>query len=448
MLSAGKALRNGCLQCPYHGLCVGDTHSADVPPVGICKEQDGIVWWNRFATEETIDAAPRIPGCDYIQEASDRQKPTVRFEIELKGSFNDAFRNAFDVYHPAFLHTSSFGNELGAPSTLTEAWLDSETMRMDFSYKSNEKFEKRTGKTTENHHIFQFPSTVYNVVQAKRNNVSKALLIHLAMRATSEKTTRWFVTAASDFLPHESVLEIAVRRVAEKEDAKQISVMASEDMKAKYAYRMGLPLDAHTAGVTYGVGAIRAAEKRLTELIGELKKPHPQSKVASLLDRAWAEATELMRWEKTGWNEASDSLSQAEQSATQMPPLPLRHAKEDDFVLEDWDCLAELSLPKEEQEEDHEPSWSITEQEAEAILDTAVQRNNIISSPWAPKKKPVATPAGERVQGVLYRSERIAIVFSGERATPAGTKEGFSKASSTYKWEVWMKPGAEELMNV
>ena len=411
LLSKGKVRPNGCLQCPYHGLCVGEKESSDAAPLGTCVEADGIIWWSRYESDTGV--APALPLCGPLASAKSSGKPLVSFELDVRGSYNDALRNAFDVYHPAFLHASSFGNGMGAPSTLQETWQDAETMRLDFEYLSNANFAKRTGKRTANHHVFVFPSTVYNVVEAQKNAASdpKSLLIHIAMRATSPTSTAWLVTAASDFIPHSSLLEAAVRRVAEREDAGQMANMASDAMKAKYAYRTGLPLDQHTAGYTFGYGCVRAAEDRLRRRCKAFQAGGGSPEDAAA---AWAEVAELMRWQESGWceGEAQDAPS---------PVTPRVAISAADHVPVSWSCLADVALG-----DDYAPPADDT---ADSI------RNNIIPSPFGAKG------AAAR-ETLLYKSPRIAVVMTERQAEQLSV----SKEPVRTNIQIWSNPDPERAL--
>lgn len=244
-LSFGTILEDGNLQCPYHGLKVGPSSDCKITQEmhGICQEANGLVWWNNNKDEKYFK---------FCQDLNDlpKRKDTIvsRWEMKVKTSFSDCFRNGMDLHHAGWLHASTFGNKFKDPDGIEIDWIDEKTMRADFTYYSNENYEKLTGGTTSNYHLFQEPSTTWNKVL--NGDKSKFVFIHIAMRSISPEETYWYLSAASNYIPEflpeeisKLMLERITRKVAMMEDRTQLENMESEEEKNKFAYKIALPLD-------------------------------------------------------------------------------------------------------------------------------------------------------------------------------------------------------------
>lgn len=243
-LSKGKVTKDGCIQCPYHGIKVGPNAVIENAREmeGITCESNGLVWWNNDKNEKYNKF------CQDIKNLEDIGSVLVRWDMEVKAGFSDCFRNGMDLHHAGWVHSSTFGNKLKDPDDIKTIWLDKKTMRADFNYYSNNNYKKVTGDTTENYHLFQFPSTTWNKVLNKEKN--KYVFIHVAMRPTSPTTTHWYLTAGSNYMPEQTpkgfseyFLEKITRQVAQIEDKGILENMENDDMKDIYSYKINLPLD-------------------------------------------------------------------------------------------------------------------------------------------------------------------------------------------------------------
>ena len=72
------------------------------------------------------------------------------------------------------------------------------------------------------------------------------------MRSVSKYKTKWYLTAASNFVPDgvigQLILDRMVKKVAIQEDGKQLGTMATDEEKLKHAFKFALPLDTIYAG--------------------------------------------------------------------------------------------------------------------------------------------------------------------------------------------------------
>lgn len=244
-LSKGSITNDGCVRCPYHGLKVGMNSPYEVAreTVGKCYEENGIVWWNNDKDETYYKFSQ-----DLMNMEEDKST-IVRWEMDVKASFSDCYRNTMDLHHAGWVHSSSFGNKINDPDTFDKKWLDNRTLRIDFDYYSNDKFKKYTGKKTSNYHIFQYPSTTWNKVL--NEDKQKYVFIHVALRAISATSTKWYLTASSNYVDNpilpetlkDFVLEKMTRQIAEFEDKVILENMQRDEYKNRYSYKIKLPLD-------------------------------------------------------------------------------------------------------------------------------------------------------------------------------------------------------------
>ena len=246
-LSKGT-IEDNCIKCSYHGLKIGpykeahkDKHSKEVH--GICKTHQGIIWWSNDKKEST----EVIPHCEKFAE--NPNIPMTRFSIDLEAGFSDCFKNSMDFHHAAWVHKNTFGNYAGEPDLVAERWNTKGELEGNFLYGSNQVYAQYTGGETDNSHVYCEPSTTYNIVNGKDG---KFMVIHVAMRSISKYKTKWYVTAASNFVPSgpigTAILYNMARKVAIEEDGKQLANMATDEEKEKHAFRFTLPLDTIYAG--------------------------------------------------------------------------------------------------------------------------------------------------------------------------------------------------------
>ena len=230
-------VKDNCISCPYHGLLMGPYDNAHPDGyarelVGVTKEHQGIIWWTRTNNFD-------IPHCDDLDGHID-----VQHEYLIKASFNDCWRNAADFHHPAVVHKNSFGNTLDSPTNVHHEWINEYTFRSTFEYISSESYKRITGKKTNNYHEFVLPSTTYNCVSNSENN--KKMVIHVAMRAETPTTTRWFVSCKNTFanFPFSSnVIESMINKVVTEEDGAQLEKMEEDHVKMKHSYKIKLEHD-------------------------------------------------------------------------------------------------------------------------------------------------------------------------------------------------------------
>ena len=244
-LSHGTVLSNGCLQCPYHGVTCGpdSNHESTRAAVGKVVEHHNIVWW-------TSDASEDLPAeCTDLTDCERRSDTTVsQWRMVVNASFSDCFRNGMDLHHAGWLHSTSFGNNVEEPAGMHSEWVNANELRVNFEYISNSLYKGMTGARTSNYHVFRRPSTTWNKVTS--SNEQQFVFIHLAMRPITERRVEWYVTSASNYAPawipgplREFALERITRQIAQREDARQLERMVSEDAKRAHAGHVNLMLD-------------------------------------------------------------------------------------------------------------------------------------------------------------------------------------------------------------
>ena len=146
LLSNGEIVDN-CIQCPYHGILIGpykEAHPKAKKSYGVCKIQQGIIWW----TKEDVE---KIPYCAAL-EIPNVARAQVQLDIET--SFSDCFKNSMDFHHAGWVHKNTFGNYLGEPDIVKENWNNKGELIGNFVYRSNQVYEKYTGAETNNAHVF------------------------------------------------------------------------------------------------------------------------------------------------------------------------------------------------------------------------------------------------------------------------------------------------------
>ena len=245
-LSTGT-IEDGCIRCTYHGLLVGPSEKAHKHAKtiqGKCKVHQGIIWWAYNRDEDP----GLIPHCKKFEEIKDNVAVS-RFTTDIDASFSDCFKNSMDFHHAAFVHKNTFGSYAGEPDIIAERWNTKGELEGNFLYGSNDIYAKYTGGETENSHVYCEPSTTYNIVAGKEG---KFMIIHAAMRSISPYKTKWYLTAASNFVPDgligQIILDRMVRKVAIQEDGKQLATMATDEEKIKHSFKFALPLDTIYAG--------------------------------------------------------------------------------------------------------------------------------------------------------------------------------------------------------
>ena len=232
---------NGCLQCPYHGVRVGIGGDIGADGTnGKTTDKLGLVWWHPDANTNS-----EPPFCTEMKDDSDVL--TIRLHKDMQCHFNDAWQNAMDWEHAGWVHANTFGNA-DAISNTREIWQDDGSLKVEFDYVSNERYTKTTGQSTKNYHVFTLPSTTYNKVTSSERH-DRYLLLHIGMRATSNVSTSWYITAQSSFLPNNNICKLilwaAVWYIVTVEDGAQLQSMMNplDPWRRKYSGLVSLPLD-------------------------------------------------------------------------------------------------------------------------------------------------------------------------------------------------------------
>jgi len=123
---AGGKVRNGCLECPYHGWQFdSDGHCTKIPAnrEGVpiprkaridtypCVERYGyvFVFLGDLPAEER-PAMPRIDELDQVPTASAEGFRAITGEFAWNANYERVLENAVDIAHAPFVHAGSFGN--------------------------------------------------------------------------------------------------------------------------------------------------------------------------------------------------------------------------------------------------------------------------------------------------------------------------------------------------
>jgi phenylpropionate dioxygenase-like ring-hydroxylating dioxygenase large terminal subunit len=118
-LSKGRVLKNGTIQCGYHGLCFsGDgkcksnPHGNGIIPQAArvrqyrVIEKDGLIWW--WAGDAAMADESLIPDFSFLQ--SGFKESTVRGYLPTECSYDYVVDNIMDLTHADFVHEGQLGS--------------------------------------------------------------------------------------------------------------------------------------------------------------------------------------------------------------------------------------------------------------------------------------------------------------------------------------------------
>ena len=174
-------ITNGCLKCRYHGL---EFTKAD--RFGETIEHEGKIFW-------AYDPIEKIP---YKIPFYNNSNYEVSFlEVDMHASLPDSAFNTMDLRHPEYVHKGGFGSTI--PPTNIKQFKFKDRIGLSFEYQSNPimKSLNDNKRTTENFHMFIYPSFTWSRVSF--NN--KHLIIAVNLLPLENKKTRWYVTMCHNY---------------------------------------------------------------------------------------------------------------------------------------------------------------------------------------------------------------------------------------------------------
>jgi phenylpropionate dioxygenase-like ring-hydroxylating dioxygenase large terminal subunit len=223
-LSNGIVTKCGGLQCQYHGLEYG---AADA--IGKTVEFQGKVFWT--ADTEPVRGPPAVP---FYNNPEFR---TAILEYTMDGSLYDSAYNSMDIRHPEFVHNRGLGFGSSVPPTgLRQFNPTADSVAMMFGYKSNRVVRGGTsgagkengGRSTENYHVFEFPTFTWSRVSFERKN---HIIIAVHFCPVAPNKTKWYVTLCHNYqtsaMGHEFVKAMA--RIILAQDKQQLENQAREN---------------------------------------------------------------------------------------------------------------------------------------------------------------------------------------------------------------------------
>jgi len=206
-----------CVKCPYHGLehgtrgttqgttfgkvqgttfgkVQGTTFGKPQGTFGEIVEQDGKIFWAHTPLHPKPFGIPfyerdRIDGTNgkYVHDF---------LQIDMECSLLDSAYNTMDIRHPEYVH-----DRLGFGSTQSplniKSYYFKDRVGLAFDYMSNDlmKWVNQNGNTTENFHMYIYPSFTWSRVSFQNKN----LIISVNLLPLAPKKTRWFVTISHDY---------------------------------------------------------------------------------------------------------------------------------------------------------------------------------------------------------------------------------------------------------
>jgi len=195
-LDNGIINKNGCLQCPYHGLEINHKDQFGK----ICVHEDKLFWsYSPFLYKP--HSTPFFTNKDYLNS---------HLCFDMPASMLDSAYNTLDLNHPQYVHNGAFGFGSSIPPQNIKHWkyskiansTDSLTHRIgiSFDYKTtNFALSVSNSKYTNNFHMFVYPSFTWSKVSFYKNKKQNNLLISVHFLPLSEKITRWYVSIVHNY---------------------------------------------------------------------------------------------------------------------------------------------------------------------------------------------------------------------------------------------------------
>jgi len=179
-LDNGK-IKNGCLQCQYHGLEFSHKDN-----FGETMNHQGKLFWSYKPINVKPDLIPFYDDNNYVKSF---------LQIDMDCSLQDSAYNTMDVRHPEYVHSMGFGS-INPPKNIKQYRYD-DTVGLDFEYASNKimRYLNNDVKSTQNSHVYTYPSFSYSMVNFYDNN----LIIGVNLLPLENKKTRWFITICHNY---------------------------------------------------------------------------------------------------------------------------------------------------------------------------------------------------------------------------------------------------------
>ena len=179
----------GCLKCQYHGLEMSDADS-----FGQVMDFQGKLFWSHNPIHPTPYKVPFYDNPAYS---------TSHLVIDMGAGLVDSALNTMDIRHPEYVHRLGFGNSRPPTNIQQYLYRDAQTklpmdrIGLSFDYSSNPVMSKLHNdmKTTNNFHMYVYPSFSWSRVTFQKNN----LIIGVNLLPLGPQKTRWFVTICHNY---------------------------------------------------------------------------------------------------------------------------------------------------------------------------------------------------------------------------------------------------------
>jgi len=227
-LAKGRVLKDGCLECPYHGWKYTESSItqpwSDVPEYFAnefnTQDKDGLFWVRPVGLE-----GPEPPG---VPHSTDPGFNTAWFETTINQSAQLIIENGIDPCHASWVHANplGFGSDAEKPTNVIH---DQNTIEFDYVPNKNGVSTKIFGiETTQNFHKFVLPYTTWSDVLISGG---KVLTTYVTLCPLSDTETKMFVGFSQNFgLPSEIFIMMG-KAIVEQDRA------ILENMDTSYRYR-------------------------------------------------------------------------------------------------------------------------------------------------------------------------------------------------------------------
>jgi len=192
-LDNGIINKNGCLQCPYHG--VEFNHKDQFGKVCV---HEGKLFWSYEPFLQKPHSTPFSKNQNYLSSY---------LAIDMPASLLDSAYNTLDLHHPQYVHGGALGFGSSIPPQNVKHWKYRKVVEylrprigISFDYKTtNIALSMSNSKTTNNFHMFIYPSFTWSKVSFYKNKMQNNLLISVHFLPLSEKMTRWYVSIVHNY---------------------------------------------------------------------------------------------------------------------------------------------------------------------------------------------------------------------------------------------------------
>lgn len=222
----GRLDKDGCLECPYHGLKYDKNDK-----LGETIEFDGKIFWSYKPKSKN---PPKIP----FSENKDYSK--INIEIDMSGSLTDCAYNSMDLYHPEYVHNNivGFGNRIPPKNIKSYKYINKIMSGLSFDYYSNQLMRtiNKNMTVTKNFHMYHYPSFTWSRVTFDNNK--KHLIVAVNFLPLKENKTRWFVSIYHNYMKSNPIEIEFVKLMAKSilyQDSEQMKLQTEENNLKKLA---------------------------------------------------------------------------------------------------------------------------------------------------------------------------------------------------------------------